>query len=341
MKKNRMGVFSALAALMVFAGCTSLPSTSDQALAKQYDESGMKVQANKTYLRDWTGRTLGTESRPEWLMEAFQNNYGKVKDKFGIAAEDIVKVSTVTAGDVKGAQMYADLNYARLVATELQRNICVTAAEKARNGDISEKTRQAIEQVTTSQSQVEISGHEKKAEFFHIIDEEDAVSGKMTRKCVIYQVYVIPEKTWAKTAAIYLKKILGDIPEDLSPEQKDVKDLINTMMADARHPVAMSQQEKAFELEAKRRMLTVQENLAPEQQKAQAAQELLKISQEGNTERTRIKAEAQTKQVEAQADARTAAYLSGNKIVQTAAFVTPEDANSIAAEELAFSILFP
>ena len=112
-------------------------------------------------------------------------------------------------------------------------------------------------------------------------------------------------------------------------------------MEDARHPTVMSQQEKAFELEAKRRMLTVQENLAPEQQKAQAKQELLKIAQEGNTERTKIKADAKTKQVETNADARTTAYLSGNKILQTAAFVTPEDANRIEAEELAMSILFP
>ncbi|UTC88375.1 hypothetical protein [Treponema denticola] len=340
MKRNII-IISTAAILMIFTGCVSLPEKENKTSAKQYNESGVKVEANKTYVRDWSGRSLGTEARPEWLMEAFQNNYGKARAKFGISDNDIVKVSMVSANDVRGAQMYADMNYARLVATELQRSICVTAAEKARNGDISEKTRQAIEEVTTSQSQVEISGHEKKAEFYHIVDEEDALSGKITRKCIIYQVYAIPEKTWARTSAFYLRKVLGDIPEDLSPEQEDVKDLVKTMMEDARHPTVMSQQEKAFELEAKRRMLTVQENLAPEQQKAQAKQELLKIAQEGNTERTKIKADAKTKQVEANADARTTAYLSGNKIVQTAAFVTPEDANRIEAEELAMSILFP
>lgn len=337
--KKLMKWLSTLAVLMSMVGCETVSqNTTTQQMGSNV--SGVKVAANKTFLRDWTGRTLGTEPQPQWLMQAFLNNYTGARSVYGISEQDIVRVATVKAKDVRSAQMYADMQYARNVARELQQSIVVNAAEKARNGDMSEGTKGAIEEVTQTHAEADITGHEKKTEFYHIVDEEDASTGKVTRCCVLYQVYVIPERTWARTCAYYLKKVLGDIPENLSPDEQDVKDLVSTMIKDGRHPTVMSQQEKEQELEYKRRMLDVQADLAPVQQAAAAQQELLKIAQENKTKRTEIRNEAKTKQVEAVADAKTMAYLSGSPAVESAAFVTPDDAAQIEAEELAMSILF-
>lgn len=87
-------------------------------------------------------------------------------------------------------------------------------------------------------------------------------------------------------------------------------------------------------------MMDAQVKLAPEKQKAAAQQELIKISQEGKTERTKIAADAKTKQTQARAEAETTAYLSGNKSLQAAATITPADANWLDAMETALSIIY-
>lgn len=140
--------------------------------------------------------------------------------------------------------MRATANYARTVARDLQQSIKAYLADKARSGSMTDASKQATEEVTQTQSHVEITGHENKGEFWQAIDEEDAVTGKMTRKVVLYQIYVIPAQTWVRTTAKYLKSVPGELPEDLTPDEKDVRDMVKTMMDDARHPTVMTQQEK-------------------------------------------------------------------------------------------------
>ncbi|MDD7533207.1 MAG: hypothetical protein SPK18_06765 [Treponema sp.] len=214
------------------------------------------------------------------------------------------------------------------------------ATEQYRSGAIDSATKSAIMEVTQAQSSAEITGHEKRTEFYQIIDEEDALTGKVSRKCIMYQVYVIPQTTWARTTATYLKKVLGEMPEELSMDEKAVMDMVNQMMYDARHPTVMSQQEKEQELAYSSAMAQAQVELEPEKQKAAAQQELVKIVQDSRTERTKIMTDAQTKQVQSLADAQTMASLSGNPAVQSASTVTPTDANSIDAQNIAYNILF-
>ena len=63
--------------------------------------------------------------------------------------------------------MRANANYARIVARELQQSINVYAAEKARSGSMTDTTKQAIEEVTQTQSNVEITGHENKGRNYY------------------------------------------------------------------------------------------------------------------------------------------------------------------------------
>lgn len=322
-------------------GCATTKDTGDAAAVKKaQNESGVTVQANKTYLRDWTARSAGGEARPAWLAPAFLGDYGPYKMQFGLGDDYVVKVSTVSAADVRGAQMRADIGYARMIAKELQQSVNNYAAERARSGAIDKATCEAIEEVTQAQSSVEITGHEKRTEFYHIVDEEDALTGKMTRKCVLYQVYVTPAQTWARTTATYLKKVLGDMPEDLSPDEQFVADLVGQMMADARHPTVMTQKQKEQELALSKRMAEAQIDLAPAEQKAAAQRELVKIVQDAQTERTEIRNKAQMQQVQSLAEAQTMAAMSGNPVVQSAALITPADEEWLDAESLAMSLLF-
>ncbi len=326
-----------LVGLVLLGGCVSTPAAESRKTLRA-NESGSIIAANKTYIRDWKGRTLGTKAVPAWFAPAMLGDFEQAKMHFKIDG-DIFRTSEAVGADVRSAQMRADMNYARKIARELQQSINVFAAEKARSGAIDSKTKQAIEEVTQNQSHVEITGHEKKAEFWQMVDVEDALTGKITRKYVLYQIYVIPAKTWARTVGLYVRKVLGELPEDLTPEEKDVRDMMKQMMNDARHPVAMTQQEKKQELEYSRKMMDAQVKLAPEKQKAAAKQELVKIAQNAKTDRTKILADAKTKQVETKADALTTINLSGNKAVQNAATITAEDENWLEAMEVAMSVI--
>ncbi|MDY5818383.1 MAG: hypothetical protein SPK26_10185 [Treponema sp.] len=340
MKKKLIG--SIIFATLFITGCgTTNAINSDTNVTKESRaESGYEVKANKTYLRDWTARSVGGEARPTWLAPLFLGDYSQYKAQFGISDDDVIKVSYISASDVRSAQMRADMQYARQIAKELQQSVNNYATEQSRSGAIDSATKSAIMEVTQAQSSAEITGHEKRTEFYQIIDEEDALTGKVSRKCIMYQVYVIPQTTWARTTATYLKKVLGEMPEELSMDEKAVMDMVNQMMYDARHPTVMSQQEKEQELAYSSAMAQVQVELEPEKQKAAAQQELVKIVQDSRTERTKIMTDAQTKQVQSLADAQTMAALSGNPAVQSASTVTPADANSIDAQNIAYNILF-
>ena len=333
------GVMGAALTCCATTGGTGAAADS-AAVKKAQNESGVTVQANKTYLRDWTARSLGGEARPAWLAPAFLGDYGKYNTQFGLGDDYVVRVSTVSAADVRGAQLRADIGYARALAKELQQSVNNFVADSTRSGAIDKATCEAIQEVTKAQSSVEITGHEKRTEFWHIVDEEDALSGKTTRKCVLYQVYVIPATTWARTTATYLKKVLGDMPEDLSPDEQYVADLVGQMMQDARHPTVMTQKQKEQELALSKKMVEAQIDLAPAEQKAAAQRELVKIVQDAQTERTEIRNKAQTQQVQSLAEAQTMAAMSGNPVVQSAALITPADKEWLDAESLAMSILF-
>lgn len=324
----------------VLTGCATTKGISDTAVNKTRDESNTVVQANKKYIRDWKGSLLNIEAQPAWLGPTFLGDYSVYKAHFGIDAEDVVRESEATGADVRGAQLRADVNYARKIAKEFHQSVSNFVADRARSGADDKVTSTAVEEALQAQSSVEITGHEKRTEFYHIVDVEDALTGKMTRKCVMYQVYVIPAKTWARTFGTYLRKVLGDMPEEVSVDEKFVQDLVAQMMYDARFPKVMTQEEKKQELEYSRKVLDAQIDLAPAEQKAAAQQAVVKIVQDAQTERTKVRANAQTQQVQSLAEAQTMAAMSGNPAVHSAALITPDDKDWLDAASLAMDIIF-
>jgi len=159
-------------------------------------------------------------------------------------------------------------------------------------------------------------------------DVEDPLTGKTTRKVIVYQIWSIDPNAWAATTAKYIREVIGEVPANLSLEQREVTNMLTQMMDDARHPVVLSQEQARMKVEAEKRMIDAQINLLPAQQKAAADAELAKINQEALTARTTINAEQRTAQTQALAAGRVqqAAYLSRDPVLQAAASTTAADA---------------
>lgn len=339
MKKLLIGWAVSAALLMVSCGSTG-NVTANGTSTKPSANSGVTVAGKETTVIDWDGRTLGTEATPAWLAPAVRGDYSAYISAFKKPESDTYRRSTGTGADVRAATMRADMAYARTIARELQQSINVYAAEQARSGNLSDATRQAIEEVTQTQSNAEITGHQKATEYWQQVMEVDPVTGQKSTSYIVYQIYQVPATTWAQTTAKYVKQVLGGVPDELTPEQDFVKGLVSQMMSDARFPTVMSQEEAKQKAEIQKQMADVQASLAPAQQKAAAEQELAKIMQDGKTERTKIAADASVKKTEAVADATKTAYLSGNPVYQSAATINASDKAWADAEALAAAILF-
>lgn len=340
MKKILLGVALCMAAslgLMALVGCVS---TGEVVGSEKQSNSGFSILGKETTVVDWDGRTLGAEASPAWLASANRGDFSSFAKAYNKPENIVFKRSTGTGADVRAATMRADMAYARNIARELQQSINVFAAEQARAGNIGDATRQAIEEVTKTQSNAEITGHQKVVEYWQQVIEVDPITETKSSQYIVYQIYQIEPSIWAQTTAKYVKEVLNGVADELSPEQDFVKDLVGQMMEDARFPTVLSQQEAVQKAEAAKRMADVQAELAPAQQKAAAEQELAKIMQAGHTERTQIVADAKTEQVQAQADVTKTAYLSGSPVYASAATVTAADQEWANAEALAAAILF-
>ena len=337
MKKRNLFWMTAVALLI--AGCAS--STAGTEGVTPSNESGTTIAAMKSTIRDWQGRSLNAPAIPAWLEPATRSDFRPYETASNFQeGSGLFRFSIGYGADVRAATMRADMNYARIIARELQQSISVFAAEQALAGNMDQQTATAIEERTKTQTQADITGHQKRTEFWQLVETEDPKTRRTTRQYVMYQIYSINPDAWAATTAKYIKQVVGDT--SLSREQKVVSDMVTQMMDDARHPTVLSQEQAKAKLDAEQRMLNAQINLMPAQQEAAARAELAKINQDAITARTTAAAEQRTAQTQALADGRAqqAAYLSGDPALKAAASVTPADAAWVNAMRIASSILF-
>lgn len=340
MKKILIGIVMA-STLMLLVSCgTTSNIVKPEVVKKEASNSGVEVEGMKSKIVDWQGRTLGEQAIPAWLGSAKRGDYSTYISVFNKKDSDVYRNSIGYGADVRSATMRADMAYARAIARELQQSVNVFAAEQARSGNLNDETRQAIEEVTKTQSNAEITGHQKATEFWQRVVSIDPMSGEKTDQYIVYQIYQVPATTWAQTTAKYVKSVLGEIPENLTPEQDFVKNLVGEMLQDARFPTVMSQEQAKQSAEINKKIADAQVGLMPAAQKAAADQALVQIMQDAETERTKIVAESKVAQTQAVSDAQKIAYASGNPIYVSAATVTGADKDWADAEALAASILF-
>jgi len=305
--------------------------------------SGVNYEGEKTYVRDWTSRLDGESPVPDWLGSAQKGNFSRYMAEFGVT-DSVCRIAVGNGADQRAAQMRANMNFSRMVARDLAQKVSVKAAELARSGGMEDATAQAIEERTTVQSTVEISGGKMNTEFFRKLETVDPVTNAAKSSYVVYQIYVFPQDTWNALLVTYLRKVIGEMPANLKPEQREVAALLDQMEADERHPIELSQKQAEQRVDAEKRMVDAQIDLLPEQQKAAAEAELARLNQEALSERDRIDADARVAMTEAMAKGRVqeAAYLSRDPALQSAAVVTARDADVVnaTAMDMAAQILF-
>src|SRR5574344_236881 len=337
-------------AVIVATGCASTNTAEKSAVQaeKKTNANGVEVAGYKTTIRDWSGRTVGTEAVPGWLEPATRGNFTKFiaqNDLSGSSSEYRLAVFDAGTADVRGAEMRVEMAYARKIARELSQSINTWAAQSTNSGSLDTKTRDAISERTQTQSTAEITGHKQIYQFWQIVEIDDG-SGKTEKHAIIYQIYQINPDAWAKTVAKYIKQVVGDLPNDVTVEQSQVNDMLKTMMNDAHNPIELTQQQQKQALEADKKMLDLDAkskekdiDLKDEQLEKEKQLALVTISQNGETERTKIRTDAATAQTKSLADAKAVAYASGNPVAQQAASITKDDADWVNAMSLAQNIL--
>lgn len=339
-------VFGMIAAAALFtAGCASTNHAAN-ANAKPDSNSGVSVAGKKTTIVDWQGRDFGAKPMPDWLEPAGRSDFSVYKASVNMSdSKDYFIYSAYEMGavDLRSATMRAETEFARTIARELNRNISVYSAESTKNGSMNEATRSAIAEETETQSHVKVSGARRAVRFWQEKIEEDPLTGSKTRKFAVYEIYQIPANTWAQTTVKYLTDVIGKLPEELKPEEQDVRDSISRMRKNAEFPTVMSQEEKRQSVELNKKMadfqIEIQKELAPAQQKAASDQALLQIMNEGKINQEKIIQDAKTERIKANADARKMAYASGNPVYAQAATITAEDKAWADAEAAALELL--
>ncbi|MDR1786776.1 MAG: hypothetical protein LBR23_10010 [Spirochaetaceae bacterium] len=342
-----------MCATAVFAACASnktAPSNSDvpQTAApfepaksvKPGDESGVRVEAAETILRDWQGRAARSPAIPQWIADIQLNRFANAA-RFLSEPEDAVTNSvyrglTTQWTDLRGAQMRADAQFAREIAKELQTSINVYLAGSASSG-VAGATKEAIREITQTKSEVELSGARLVQEFWQEADEKDPVSGSTTRYTILYRLYSFNREDWAQITAGYVQKVIDQLPRRLQPDDQAALEMTQAMYNDARHPIEMDKQQREQQLDAEQKMVDAQINLMPAEQRRAAQAELARIHADTATTLGQQRADASVRRTEAVAasSAEEAAYASGNPVLQSAASTTAADAPVIKAAKLA------
>jgi hypothetical protein len=333
-----MGAFYKMILGMSFLAAFSVlgcQSTGPVAAGTSEGNLGITVAGEKTYILDWTGRTSGRPANPDWLGDAEEQNFTKYKEVYGIQS-GICRLSIGEGADLKAAQMRATIGFAERVARQLATTVSNKSAQLARTGSMNDATAQAIEERTRTQSKADITGGELKTEYFKLIETVDSNTGKSAKKYWVYQIYVFPEDIWNQLQIKYLRSVIGEIPQNLKPEQREVAAMLNEMDQDERHPIELDQKQREQKLEAEKRMLDAQIDLLPAQQEAAARAELARLNQEALNERGRINADAAVAMKKAMEEGKVqqAAYLSGDPALQSAVGITAADAAYVNAKYL-------
>jgi hypothetical protein len=365
--KNVLAVLVCAAAL--FAACASNPAApaggkEPQGKAELRDESGVTIAAVETKILDWQGRTARAAAIPQWIADIQLNKFDNAARELSETdiGNSIYRGLTISGPDLRGAQMRADLNFARTIARELQQSINVFLASSS-NG-MPQATTEAMKELTQTKSQVELSGARQIAEFWQVAESADPANGRKTRETVLYRLYGFKREDWAAITGGYVQKILDQLPARQRPEEKDVANMLAAMLGDARHPVELSQRERELQVAAQDRMVNAQIDQMPAEQRRAAQLELAKLyadtsvtlnqqnneravtlneqNNQGMTQRTQAVAQSAAEQVNAvsQSNAERAAYASGSPVLQTAAATTAADKPLVDAAKLAARIIF-
>ena len=317
MKKELVLVFVAAA---IVSACASASKNGTAEKVYGYVEnkleSGIINKDNNTasaplrsVVIDWSDRTMGQVSNPDWLKSLVVNNNSQaVQSAFGIDPSNKIKFSVGKDANIENARIDAGILHAQKLAHDLKQYVVTAVARRADQGVVDR-----LEEITTA-TKVTITGNERVADFWKLVETND--NGQKRREYTYYVVWSMPQTILTQILRKYVNDIIVQEPDTA------VKRQIAAAYNDIQKEAELKQERSDAEF---RQQLKRQEQEAKNAQKRAMAQ----INQQGATNQA-MAGVAQT-QAQAEADARYAAYRSGNPAVAAVAATTAADIDWISA----------
>jgi hypothetical protein len=304
-------------------------------------EDGAVIDADKSTIRDWQGRTAKAPAIPVWIQSVALGNYNQAgadlgQQDSGAAGAPIYRGLQTIGPDLRGAQMRADMDFARTLARELQQQINVYAS--ASTSALPYGTQELIREMTQTKSEVTVSGARLVGEFWQTVSTRDGVTGRTRTETVLYRLYRFNPEDWANITAGYVQKVLDQLPAGNRLNERDVNGMLQDMLQNARTRDALTLEQMNRKIAAEEKVLNAQieAGKSETQQRIAGQQALAQIY----ADRDVAIAKEGTEQAQVKADSERAAYASGDPALISAASVTPQDAVLINAAKLAARILF-
>jgi hypothetical protein len=209
-KKIRLIAAPVLAALLM-AGCGSSPKA-EAALTRaeillEQGVNNVETQTTRSTVIDWANRNVGEESVPLWLKPLIKGNSGPVKTEYGIPATSRVKYSIAQRSNRDEARVQAGLLFAAQTASELKEYVVTAAAQTLNEGQID-----IVEEITTA-TKVNMTGTERVADFWQLVETEDPSTRIKSREYIYYVVWAMPQATWTALTRKYVNDVVGQIPD--------------------------------------------------------------------------------------------------------------------------------
>ena len=231
--KKVIFVCAAAALVLGMAGCTSTKVAQDPSLNVNENDD-----VDKVVVIDWTDRTLGEVSAPQWLKNMRRGNSDTFKQAWGTDANRVVKVSMATGKTEATAQALSRAGFAYTQAAELSQKVIGRVGQGL--NDVGQL--EAV-YVAASETKADMTGLREETGFFQKVRTTKAGTKEQSEQYIYYTVFSMDKGTWDNLCKKYLMDVMGGA--DLTTEtQKKVGALFSEMKEDADKKDAAKQAEE-------------------------------------------------------------------------------------------------
>jgi hypothetical protein len=185
-----------------------VPATPTAAeIRQEQDANNVDTQIRRSVVIDWSSRTLGEDAVPLWLKPLIKGNSGPIKSEYGIPSDSRVKFSLAQRANRDEARVQAGLLFAAQIANELKQYVMTAAAQTLNEGQVD-----IIEEITTA-TKLNITGAERVADFWQLVETEDPSTRVKSREYIYYVVWAMPQASWTALTRKYVNDVIGQIPD--------------------------------------------------------------------------------------------------------------------------------
>ncbi|MDR1625132.1 MAG: hypothetical protein LBT33_01210 [Spirochaetia bacterium] len=304
------------AALLTLAACASQQApVAEQAAPAQAGQEravegeGMKIAALDSVIIDWSNRDSGQAAQPTWITEfVVYNNADAVTETFRLDPTAYVYFYSTKHRSLESARFDAQQFGAQKLAQEFK-----TYVMRAASRTMEQEQVNRLEEITTA-TKVSVAGNRQLTDFWRRVRTNDG--GRRTEEYIYYIFWSMDRSIYNQILRKYVNEIIGQLPD--TNEKKNIA----LAYADIEKEANTREQRNEAQFQ---QQLQLQLKAAGDDQKRQMA----KINQQ--TARNENAAQVAKTQVQAESDARFAAYKYGTPAVAAAASTTAADFDWISA----------